>query len=79
MVWIVLGAGTVLLYAGVGAWMARVARRQPDLLFDIGRYGRMRRRNVTADECVRRHVPWGLGTGVLLVVVGALTLEFQRR
>lgn len=77
MMWIVLGAGTVLLYAGVGTWMARVARRQPDRLFDIGRYGRMRRRNVTAAEWIRRYVPWGLAAGVLLVVLGVVTQGSQ--
>ncbi|MFC8500831.1 hypothetical protein ACFUC1_00625 [Pedococcus sp. NPDC057267] len=79
MVLIVLGAATALLYAGVGAWMARVARRQPDRVFDIGRYGRTRRRTVTAAQWIRRYVPWGLGTGILLMVVGVLTVGYQQR
>ena len=79
MMFIALGAGTVLLYAAVGAWMARVARLQPARVFQLGRYGRMRRQSVTASEWIRRYVPWGLAAGVLLILLGAITLGSQQR
>ena len=74
-----LGVATLVLYTAVGAWMARVARRQPDRVFEIGRYGRIRRRDVTAAEWIRRYVPWGLATGALIIVVGVVTIAFAPR
>ena len=79
MPFVVLGVATVLLYAGVGGWMSRVARRDPARTFAIGRYGRIRRRDVTAAEWIRRYLPWGLGAGLLTIVFGIANLEFGRR
>lgn len=79
MLFVVLGLATLLLYAVVGAWMARVARRDPDRVFDIGRYGRIRRRTVTAAEWIRRYVPWGLAAGVLLIAFGLVVVTYGRR
>ena len=79
MPFVVLGVATVLLYAGVGGWMAGVARREPGRVFAIGRYGRIRRRDVTAAEWIRRYLPWGLGAGLLTILFGIVILEFGRR
>jgi hypothetical protein len=67
---VVLGIAIMLLYAGVAAWMAVVARRDPARIFQIGRYGRIKRRDVTASEWIRRYVPWGLGGGLLITLLG---------
>jgi hypothetical protein len=69
---VVLGAAIVLLYAGLTAWMAVVALRGPTRIFQIGKYGRTTRRDVTAAEWIRRYVPWGIGAGLLVTVVGLL-------
>ena len=67
---VVLGVGTMLLYAVAAAWMAVVAQRDPARIFQIGKYGRVRPRDVTAAEWIRRYVPWGLGGGLLVTVFG---------
>ena len=78
MTFVVVGVACMLLYAVVGAWMAAVARRDPRRIFQIGRYGRIRRRDVTAAEWLRRYLPWGLGCGFLLTLLG-LVLVWLRR
>jgi hypothetical protein len=72
MGFVVLGAGVVVLYAAAGMSMAVIARRDPARIFQIGRYGRAKRRDVTAAEWIRRYVPWGLGGGLVLMVFGLL-------
>lgn len=67
-----LGAACMLLYGAVGVWMAAVAKRDPGRVFQIGRYGRIRRRDVTASEWIRRYLPSGLGGGLLLLLLGVL-------
>jgi hypothetical protein len=67
---VVLGVATMLLYAVMAAWMTIVGRRDPGRVFHIGRYGRIRRRDVTAAEWIRRYVPWGLGSGLLVTLLG---------
>ena len=75
---VVLGMGIMLLYAVVAAWMAVVARRDPARIFQIGKYGRIRPRDVTAAEWIRRYVPWGLGGGLLVTMFGLLLMSFSR-
>ena len=75
---VVLGMGTMLLYAVVAAWMAVVARRNPARIFQIGKYGRIRPRDVTAAEWIRRYVPWGLGGGLLVTMFGLLLMSLSR-
>jgi hypothetical protein len=72
---VVLGVATMLLYAVMAAWMAAVARRDPARIFQIGKYGRTRRRDVTAAEWIRRYVPWGLGGGLLVTVFGLFLMS----
>ena len=51
MLLVVLGLGTMLLYAVVGIWMAVVARRDPARIFYIGKHGSgITPRDVTAAE-----------------------------
>lgn len=77
MGFVVLGAGVVVLYAVAGMSMAVIARRDPARIFQIGRYGRIKRRDVTAAEWIRRYVPWGLGGGFVLMVFGLLLARAQ--
>lgn len=65
-----VGVACVLLYSVVAAYMAVVARRDPQRTFRIGEYGRITRREVTATEWIRRYVPWGLGGGLIATVFG---------
>lgn len=78
MIFVVLGAATMILYAFMAAWMAVVARRDPDRTFQIGRYGRVQRRDVTAAEWIRRYVPWGLGGGLGVTVLGPFLVARAR-
>lgn len=73
-----LGAATVLLYAATATWMVWVARRNPARVFQIGRYGRIRRRDVTAAQWIHRYLPWGLGAGLVLVILGLFILSRPR-
>jgi hypothetical protein len=75
MMFVVLGLATIVLYAVMAAWMAVVARRDPDRIFEIGKYGRVRRRDVTAAEWIRRYVPWGLGGGLLVTMLGLVLVS----
>lgn len=75
MIFVVLGIATIVLYAVVAAWMAVVGRRDPDRTFEIGKYGRIRRRDVTATEWIRSYVPWGLGSGLLLTLLGLVLVS----
>lgn len=75
---VVLGVGTMLLYAVVAAWMAVVARREPARSFQLGKYGRMRPREVTAAEWIRRYVPWGFGGGALITGFGLFVMSYSR-
>jgi len=74
----VLGLVVIVVYAVTAGWMAAVARRDPGRTFQIGRHGRIRRRDVTAAEWIRRYLPWGFGGGVLLVVLGLLLMSRTR-
>jgi hypothetical protein len=51
-------------------------RRQGTQLrsFQMGTYGRIKRRDVTAAEWIRRHVPQGTGAGLLVTIVGLLVV-----
>lgn len=75
---VLLGVGTMLLYAVVAVWMAVVARRHPARIFQIGKYGRIRPRDVTAAQWIRRYVPWGLGGGLLVTVFGVFVMSYSR-
>jgi hypothetical protein len=75
---VVLGAGMVLLYAGVAAWMAVVARRDPGRIFRIARYGHGKQRDVTAADWIRRYLPWGLGGGLLVILFGLFLVSVPR-
>lgn len=75
---VVLGVATLLLYAGMAVWMASVANRDPARTFEIGKYGRIRRRDVTATEWIRRYVPWGLGGGLVLTLFGLFVITRTR-
>lgn len=78
VMFVVLGAATLVLYAVMAVWMASVARRDPARTFQIGKYGRTKRRDVTATEWIRRYVPWGLGGGLLLTMVGLFVISRTR-
>ena len=78
MTFVVLGAAIVLVYAGTAVWMAVIARREPARTFQIGKYGRTKRRDVTAAEWIRRYVLWGVGGGLLVTVVGLLVVSRPR-
>ena len=68
----------MLLYAVMAAWMARVARRDPARIFLIGKYGRIKRRDVTAAEWIRRYVPWALGGGFFVTMFGLVLMSRTR-
>lgn len=69
------GLLVIVVYAVTAAWMTAVARRDPGRTFQIGRHGRIRRRDVTAAEWVRRYLPWGFGSGLLLVILGLVLMS----
>ena len=75
VMFVVLGLATILLYAVTAVWMALVGRRDPGRIFHVGRYGRIRRRDVTAAEWIRRYVPWGLGGGLLITLFGLVLVS----
>lgn len=75
MLFVVLGVAVMLLYAVMAAWMAVVARRDPARIFQIGKYGRAKRRDVTAAEWIRRYVPWGVGGGLLITIIGLFVVS----
>ncbi len=75
---VVLGVAIMLLYAVVAAWMAVVARNDPARIFQIGKYGRIKSRDVTAAEWIRRYVPWGLGGGLLVTLFGLFMMSLSR-
>jgi len=75
---VVVGGAAMLLYAVMAAWMARVARRDPARIFQIGKYGRIKRRDVTAAEWIRRYVPWGLGGGFFVTMFGLVLMSRAR-
>ncbi len=78
MTFVVLGIATMLLYALMAARMAVVARKDPARSFQIGKYGRVKRRDVTAAEWIRRYVPWGLGGGLLITFLGLFVISRPR-
>jgi hypothetical protein len=78
MIFVVLGVAIMLLFAVMTARMAVVARRDPGRSFQVGRYGHARRREVTATEWIRSYVPWGLGGGLLVTVLGLFLVASGR-
>ena len=68
----------MLLYAVMAVYMAVVSRRDPRRTFRIGEHGRIKRREVTAAEWIRRYVPWGLGGGLLLSMMGLFLTSRSR-
>ncbi|PKW28085.1 hypothetical protein ATL31_2940 [Phycicoccus duodecadis] len=44
----------------------------------VGAHGRMRRRELTAAEWVRRYLPWGLAGGIGCVVIGLVLMALGR-
>lgn len=75
---VLLGGAILLLYAVMAAWMAAIARRDPARTFQIGRFGRVRRGDVTAAQWIRRYVPWGLGGGLAITVFGLFLVSRPR-
>lgn len=78
MTFVVLGIATMLLYAAMAAWMVAVAKRDPARTFEIGKYGRIKRREVTAQEWIRGYVPWGVGGGLAVTLFGLLLVSRAR-
>ena len=78
MTFVVLGIATMLLYAVMAVRMAAVARKDPERIFQIGKYGRVKSRDVTAAEWNRRYVPWGLGGGLLVTMFGLFLISRPR-
>ena len=78
VMFVVLGVAAMLLYALMAARMAVVARQDPTRTFPIGRFGRVRRRDVTAAEWIRRYLPWGLGGGLALTLLGLVLVSLHR-
>ena len=68
----VLGLAVLVGYALTGTWMAVVGRRDPGPTFQIGRFGWIERRHVTAAEWIGRYLRWGLAGGLLLTVLGLI-------
>jgi hypothetical protein len=79
MTFVVLGFAIMLVYAVMAARTAVVARRDPCRSFQVGRDGHARRREVTAEEWIRRHVPWGLGGGLLVTFLGLFLVARGRQ
>lgn len=75
VIFVALGIATMLLYAVATAWMAALARREPGRRFQIGKYGRIKSREVTAAEWIRRYAPWGLGCGLLITLLGLFVIS----
>ena len=76
MAFLVLGLASLVGYALTATWMAVLARRDPERTFQMGRFGRIRRRDVTPAEWIRRYLPWwGLTGGVLLTVLGLFLMR----
>ena len=74
MPFLVLGLATLVGYALTATWMAVLARQDPERTFQIGRFGRIRRQDVTPAEWIRRYLPWGLTGGVVLTVLGLVVM-----
>lgn len=72
---VVLGVATMILYTVMAARMAIVARRDPARIFRIGKYGRTKQRDLTAAEWMRRYVPWGLGSGLAITLLGLVLVS----
>lgn len=75
VIFVVLGVAAMILYTVMAARMMIVARRDPSRIFHLGRYGRMKQRDVTAAEWVRRYVPWGLGGGLAVTLLGLVLVS----